>query len=323
VSGSAEQTWRGTDVSLSEVLRQLNQLRVTAARREIADREHIHPRNSVLDVIVISSELEEAERAATVVEELAARHPCRAVVVLDEPGTGKSRIDASVTSLSHPLVAGAVCQYEQVFLRVRGPAANHIPSLVDSLLIPDVVTYVWWTGDPPLGAARFRSVLEAADVLLIDSARFSRPYESLAQLAGVVAEAGNTVFGDFHWARLQPWREVLAQFFNPPSRRPFLRGVGALGIDYVALGRGNRSAAALFAGWLGSTLGWRLRRPAAAAWWRLTYPRPTGTRSRWPCGRWRWRVSPQERSPGSGSTPSAGAGPASSRRCAIPRTADT
>lgn len=263
MSRTAEQVWRGTDVSLAEVLRQLNVLRVAAARREIGDLEHIHPRNSVLDVIVISSQPEEAERAATVVEDLAIHHPCRAVVVLDEPGARRSRIDASVTSLTHPLVAGVACQYEQVFLRVQGPAADHIPSLVDSLLIPDVITYLWWTGDPPLRTPRFASVLEAADVLLVDSSRFARSQESFTQLAGVVAETANTVFGDFHWARLQPWRELLAQFFNPPTRRPFLHGIGALGIDYVALGRGNRSAAALFAGWVGSTLGWQLKRSAA------------------------------------------------------------
>src|SRR5207248_8066153 len=139
-----------------------------------ADQEHIHPRNSVLDVIVISADAAEAERAAAVVEELAIHHPCRAVVVLDEPGTGESRIDATVTSLTHPLVAGSACQYEQVFLRVRGQAAEHIPSLVDSLLIPDVVTFVWWAGSPPLGKPRFNSILDSADVVLVDSARFDR-----------------------------------------------------------------------------------------------------------------------------------------------------
>jgi glucose-6-phosphate dehydrogenase assembly protein OpcA len=260
---ASEQVWRGVDVTLAEVLGQLNQLRAAAARQEIADQEHIHPRNSVLDVIVISSDPAEAERAAAVVEELAIHHPCRAVVVLDEPGAGKSRIDATVTSLTHPLVAGAACQYEQVFLRVRGQAAEHISSLVDSLLIPDVLTYLWWTGSPPIGKPRFASTFDSADVLLVDSARFERPFESFAALAELAAGSSRTAFGDFHWTRMAPWREVLAQFFNPPARRGFLRGIGALGIDYVADGRGNRSAAVLLAGWLGSALGWKLEGAAA------------------------------------------------------------
>ena len=259
----AEQTWHGDDLTVGEVVRRLTALRVESARAQIGDSENIHPRNSVLDLIVIAAESDEAERAAAVVKGLAVHHPCRAIVVLDEPGRGRSRIDATVTSLSHPLMAGTVCQYEQVMLRVRGPAADHIPSLVEALQIPDVVTYIWWTGTAPVGDKRFETALQAADVMLIDSARFARPYDAFRELAELAARTTSTVFEDFHWARLQPWREVLAQFFNPADRRPFLRGIGALGIDYVAKGRGNRSAAVLLAGWLAAVLDWRLKRVAS------------------------------------------------------------
>jgi glucose-6-phosphate dehydrogenase assembly protein OpcA len=260
---ATEQAWQGADVGIPEVLRQLNKLRIAAAREQIKESEHIHPRNSVLDVIVVASEDAEAERAARVIEELAAHHPCRALVVLDEPGGGESRIDATVTSITHTLVTGAACQYEQVFLRARGPAAEHIPSLVDALLLPDVVTFVWWTGSAPVGAKRFSSTLAAADVLLVDSSRFERPYEAFATLAKEAASSEKTTFGDFQWMRLQPWREVLAQFFNPADRRGFLRGIGAVGIEYVGEGRGNRGAAALLAGWLDGALEWSLQRAAS------------------------------------------------------------
>ncbi|HVD00944.1 MAG TPA: glucose-6-phosphate dehydrogenase assembly protein OpcA [Candidatus Dormibacteraeota bacterium] len=259
---TSQQHWRGAGVSIDEVLSQLSRLRAQAARAELGDQEHIHPRNSVLDVIVVASEAEEAERAAAVVEELAIHHPCRSVVVLDEPGRGPSRIDATVTSLTHPLVLGAACQYEQVFLRVRGSAANHISSLVDALLLPDVITYVWWTGAPPVDSDRFRSTLESADVVLVDSAHFSRPYETLTAYAELARREPAVAFGDFQWARLAPWREVVAQFFNPGERTGFLAGVGALGIDYVSSGRGNRAAASLLTGWAASALGWTLKRSA-------------------------------------------------------------
>ena len=106
------------------------------------------------------------------------------------------------------------------------------------------------------------SSLEGADGRLLESARCARPFESCAERAEVAGDR-KTGFGDFHWTRLAPWREVLAQFFNPIDRRGFLRGIGALDVDYNAEGRGNRSAAVLLAGWLGSALGWRLRSAAA------------------------------------------------------------
>ncbi|MDQ6919615.1 MAG: glucose-6-phosphate dehydrogenase assembly protein OpcA [Candidatus Dormibacteraeota bacterium] len=245
--------WRGTDVGVSDVLEQLKVLRARAAGR---------PRSSVLDVIIVATDAGEAKAAATAVEKLSSHHPCRALVVLDEPGPGSSRMDVTITERGDRGEDGANPVHEEVFLRVRGPAADHLPGLVESLLVPDVVTFVWWTGSPPLRGAGFHSSLEVADVLLLDSARFARPYESFAALAEV-AGASTTVFGDFHWTRLAPWREVLAQFFNPIDRRGFLRGIGALGVDYNAVGRGNRSAAVLLAGWLGSALGWRLKRVRA------------------------------------------------------------
>ena len=251
---TAAPVWSGANVSVEEVLRQLKVLRSGASGS---------PRSSVLDLIIIASAAPEAKAAAAAVERLMTRHPCRVLVVLDEPGAGPSRIDVAITELGRSAPDGMASGNEQVFLRVRGPAAQHIPGLVDSLLLTDVATYVWWTGSPPLRGARFLSTLEAADVLLFDSARFERPYESFTALADVAAGSSTTTFGDFHWTRLGPWREVLAQFFNPVERRGFLRGIGAVAVDYIAEGRGNRCAAVLLAGWLGSALGWRLKSAAA------------------------------------------------------------
>ena len=62
---------------------------------------------------------------------------------------------------------------------------------------------------PPIGSRRFGTTREAGDVLLVDSARFARPYESFSALAAAAAEAKTTSVGDLHWARLEPWREVL------------------------------------------------------------------------------------------------------------------
>ena len=263
MTAAIKPAWQGTDVSVAQVLGKLKELRDADARSEIGDGDHLNPRNSVLDVIIVASDSAAAERAAGALESLAVHHPCRAVVVVDRAGSRQSRIDATVNAVSHPRPGGAVSVHEQVFLHVSGPVAGHIGSLVDSLLLSDVATYVWWTGSPPIGLPRFASALEAADVLLVDSSTFERPHEQFSRLAEAAAAASGKVFGDLHWARLQPWREVLAQFFNPLDRRAFLRGIGAVRVDYLAEGRGNRNAAVLLAGWLGSALGWRLKSSAA------------------------------------------------------------
>lgn len=261
---TTQQEWRATDVSVAEVLSRLSLLRAQAAHAEALDQDNPHPRNSVMDLVVVASDQAAAEKAAGTIASLAAHHPCRAIIILDEPG-GESRIDATVTSYSHELIESANCLYEQVFLRARGAAAEHLPSLIEALLISDVTTYLWWTGSPPVKEPRFQTALTIADVVIIDTSLLERPYEGFLELADLGKRNPSLSIGDLHWARLRPWREILAQFFNPADRRGFLHGIGALGIDYVGHGRGNRSAAVLLAGWLAGILGWRLKRAAGGA----------------------------------------------------------
>lgn len=259
---TTRQEWRGTDVTVAQVQSRLSLLRAQAAREEALDQGNPHPRNSVMDLVVIASDQRSAESAGETIEALAAHHPCRAIIVLDVPG-GDTTIDATVTSLSHQLMECENCLYEQVFLRAQGAAAEHIPSLVEALLISDVTTYLWWTGSPPFKESRFTGALTIADVLILDTRLLERPHEGFLELADIGRRHPGVSVGDLQWARLRPWREILAQFFNPGNRRAFLRGIASVEIDYVAQGPGNRSAAVLLAGWLSASLDWRLKEAAA------------------------------------------------------------
>jgi glucose-6-phosphate dehydrogenase assembly protein OpcA len=153
-----------------------------------------------------------------------------------------------------------------VTLHVQGAALEHVRGIVEPLLIPDVRTHLWWTGTPPLGDPVIADTLDLCETLVIDSARFERPHESLLALARLADEKGRDVgIADFQWARASAWRALLAQFFEPAERRQFLDGIDAVGIDYAGVGRGNPVAAALFAGWLASALHWKLQRAAGGA----------------------------------------------------------
>jgi hypothetical protein len=97
----------------------------------------------------------------------------------------------------------------------------------------------------------------------VDSARFDAPYRSFLDLTSLVSHSHQRLgVGDLQWARLEPWRESIAQFFAPMDRRPFMKGISEIGVDYSGEGRGNRVAAALLIGWLASALGWKLEKAA-------------------------------------------------------------
>lgn len=250
--------WSGEDVSLDQLVDQLNRLRSAATSVGRGDYELPRPRNSVMNLVAIAADQEQADRAARVAEELGARHPSRTVVVLPMGGRGE-RIDAAVRSHAHDLVAGAPVQYEEIRLRVWGTRAR-LRSLVEPLLVPDVRTHLWYLVTPPWEAEAFLEVLPHVDTLVVDSATFEQPYESflaLSRLAAEMLEPQGTA--DFQWVRLRSWRELIAQLFAPHDRRPFLHGLRSVRIEYEGDGQANPGAAVLLAGWLVRCLHWELR----------------------------------------------------------------
>lgn len=251
-------------MSLDEVLDHLNRLRAEFAARGAGDYELPHPRNSVMNLVVVAADDERAEEAAKVGERLGAKHPSRTIVVHPRGGQG-DRIDARIRSHAHALAGGAPVQYEEVRLDVWGTRAR-LRSLLEPLLAADVRTHLWWLGTPPWDADDFKEVLPGVDTLIVDSADFERPYENFLQLARVAAEVHEpSGVADFEWVRLHPWREALAQAFTPPHRVGLLRGINALGLDYAGEGRANRGSTSLMAGWLIESLHWELRSASAGA----------------------------------------------------------
>ncbi len=250
--------WSGENVTLDEVLAQLNRLRAQFATRGAGDYDLPHPRNSVMNLVCVAADEERADHAARVGEELGVKHPSRTIVVHPRGGQG-DRLDCRIRSHAHELVSGAPVQYEEVRLDVWGTRAR-LRSLIEPLLASDVRTHLWWLGTPPWDADDFREVLLGIDTLIVDSAQFDRSYESflkLAEVAATVAEPHGVA--DFEWVRLHQWREALAQAFAPAHRITLLRGINALDLEYAGEGGTGRGAASLMAGWLIESLHWELR----------------------------------------------------------------
>lgn len=161
----------------------------------------------------------------------AAAHPCRLLVVIRrQPDLRDSRLDAEVTVGGH-LGAG-----ESVVLRVYGPLGHHAESVVLPLLAPDTPVVTWWFGPPPeriaddpLGALAGRRITDAAEA--------PDPLEALRQRAADYSP-GDT---DLAWARLTPWRALLASAFDTVTASP-------TGASVVA--EAANPSAALMGAWL-------------------------------------------------------------------------
>jgi glucose-6-phosphate dehydrogenase assembly protein OpcA len=249
--------WGASATSIDALERELARLR-RAAVAHAKERGRTLARASVLNLVVYSEREVRARRAARTVGDLALRHPSRAVIILGD--RGREGVAASVELHCHvPQADGAQpILYEQIFARVRGDYDERVASVVIPLLVPDLPVFLWWTGTPPSDARHLDDLVGLADRLIVDSADFARPDRTLPEIASLSRlHVGIT---DLNWARLTPWRELAAQFFDVPSWRPFLDGVTGIRVGFAVDMDGrdiHPSQALLLLGWLASRLGWQ------------------------------------------------------------------
>ncbi|MFN8148886.1 MAG: glucose-6-phosphate dehydrogenase assembly protein OpcA [Candidatus Nanopelagicales bacterium] len=188
----------------------------------------------VLTLVIVADETTQAD-AVRAAAEAGREHPSRILVAIPRPGRGPARLDAEVN------VGGADGLGEVVELRLRGPLAHHVSSVVLPLLVPDAPVVVWWPGtapevpgDDPVGRLAQRRIT--------DSFESGRPMKALEQNR-LGYRAGDT---DLAWTRITPWRALIASSLD----QPFGAVVGAS----VSAQRSNPSAM-LLAAWLQRNLG--------------------------------------------------------------------
>ena len=219
------------------------------------------PRAHVMNLVVRAPDAQSVDRAAEIVGQLANTYPSRIFVIVAQPEAGEASLDASVTAfrLLLPSAQEMVC-LEQVRLRAQGATARHLASIVVPLFIPDLPVFLWWIGEPP---EEEESLLGVTQRLIVDSTGFQQPLPQLAKLyrilSGQMSAQGGAALSDFTWARLTPWRELVAQFFDGPEVLPYLFHLNRVHIEYATDPGGVAHAAPslLLLGWLAAKLHWR------------------------------------------------------------------
>ena len=226
-------SWRGEGVRVGQVLEALGELRRGEPRAAT--------RTSVVNLVMVAGDDQEAERACSAMHRLETGHPGRTVVLVRHDQTAEPRLDAEV-SLHGAEAGGHAVWSEDVRLRVRGALGEHLYSLVEPLTLPDVPVAVWFLTRLPLPSD---PVLAAADYVIVDT-KDAADDESMSRVTAL-AECHHVM--DLSWIRLQPWRELLGNLFEVKPFRAFLDGVRAVTVS------GKAGPRQLMAGWLSSRLG--------------------------------------------------------------------
>jgi glucose-6-phosphate dehydrogenase assembly protein OpcA len=220
-------------------------------------------RACTLTLLIYVESDEAAYEVNNLVAEVTRQNPCRAIIMMLEPEASSSGLEAWVSAHCHLPVAGEkqVCS-EQITLLARGEAGQGLASVVLPLTVSELPILLWWrAGDfslPPY----FDQILRVTQHVIVDTARFSPGGTQLQDLAAW-RHKFRIQLTDLNWSRITPWRELIAQCFDSPDRRPYLDHLSEVRIEYEQESARlvtQRAQGLLLTGWLASRLGWEFLR---------------------------------------------------------------
>jgi glucose-6-phosphate dehydrogenase assembly protein OpcA len=232
-------------------------------RASVEGTEIRHPvtRSCSLTLLVYVESEKEGREVLDLIDKVTPENPCRAVIMIAEPTATPSGLSAKISARCHQPVASEkeVC-CEQVSLLARGEAVAGLDQVVIPLMVPGLPVYVWWRAGCFIPPGYLNLILRSADRVLVDSARFPDPEADLPRLANEVRRLSDVVFTDLNWARLTPWRELIAQCFDSSETRPYLDQLTEVRIEYEQYSPRvlvHRAQSLLLTAWLASRLGWQ------------------------------------------------------------------
>ncbi|HYF65281.1 MAG TPA: glucose-6-phosphate dehydrogenase assembly protein OpcA [Herpetosiphonaceae bacterium] len=219
--------------------------------------EQAHGENAVtrvctLTLIAYGADATLARRVRAAVPKVFGDHPCRALLI--EADGAPDELSAWVTTVCQRQAdEGEQVCCEQITLTVGETMRRRLPGTVLPLVVSDLPVFVWWPG-PFHPASNVRTQLFAhADRWIADSRDFASPLRDLVQLHTLLKDDQTIAVSDLEWARLTPWRTMLANAFDLAVARPALDRLSELTLRT----NGALSATLLAAGWLASALRWQ------------------------------------------------------------------
>ena len=221
-------TFMLADTTAGKISSQLTQLRHQMGAPAIG---------MVLTLVVICEERDQYDslRAAT---DAAREHPSRILVVINRETDEANRLDAE-------LRIGESAPGETVVLRLYGELTEHADSVVSPLLLPDTPVVAWWPSRAP-------DVPSEDSIGMLAQRRLTDARNAADGVAALTIRAKGYAPGDtdLSWARLTPWRSLLAAAFDQP--------MGKVHEGVVEASSGNPSAP-LLAAWLADRLDAEMR----------------------------------------------------------------
>ncbi len=245
---------RPRPVDLAAIERELAQL----WRHEGAGEAEVPvTRACMSNLIVVCRTGDETALVANEIPVIAARHPCRAFLLLADVEAASPRLEAYVTTHAQVWEGRQQVINEHVTIEARGVATRRLPSVVRGLLIGDLPTALWWATPeaPPRVGELFTEFADLAEQVIYDSLGWPDPPRHMVATANWATGARvRQAVSDLAWRRLKLWRRLVTQAMDPAVAPGVLETVREVTIEH---GPHAMTQAWFLAGWLALRLGWR------------------------------------------------------------------
>ena len=258
--------WAGKQVAPQQVEEQLADFWRLSADN-VRSSQNVNVRTSVLNLVICVPTIQAAQEASALVRDLSSTHVAR-VLLLILNKNAPDMVATWATIRSFPVISDLTRHnFEQVTMMLQGTAVRSLNAIVSPLLKPDLPVYLWWLHDPPEEQSMFENLAALSNRLIVDSASFTKPEESIRSLSSLIHTATNSAVSDLNWGRLTRWRELIAQFFDSSEYTQYLVGLNRIDIEHSVAPdtttqlaeMPNSTSALLLAAWLKTRLGWQVQ----------------------------------------------------------------
>ncbi len=209
-------------------------------------------RASSINLAVYGEGAGSLSRNTGLLQEVTKDNACRAIVIGAEPGA-ETGVETWISAHCHLRDGKKQVCSEQISFLLRGEAKKTLPNIVFAELDSDLPLYLWWQA--PIESGIDPQLWSWIDRFIFDSQTWD-DFATQWPLVSVEKENGQrrTVLCDLNWTRLVYFRLAFAQFFDHPASHHHFSKLEKITLTH---GRGFRSTAMLFVGWLAAQLEWK------------------------------------------------------------------
>jgi glucose-6-phosphate dehydrogenase assembly protein OpcA len=262
-TGSINNLGTPVAVDVSAIEKELSSYWKLASERE---RNGAVIRACSCNLVAIAQNRQEAELLPEVLAKVAEWHPSRSVIAYRETDQEGARPES--TPQMHawigaqcwvPFSGGPQICCETITVSAQGRAVVDLPNTVVSLLVPDLPSYLYWRSFNPADQALVERLALFSRLLIVDSHAAKDDRLNRERLLELLTNSpGRIAVRDLNWSRLTAWRDLIAQFFDTPSSRHYVREIAEVEIHRAVAAPGNvPTRTLLITGWLASRLGWQ------------------------------------------------------------------